>query len=188
MSRWLFPLNYCNGIPLNFHPGAFGFKRRKNFHTGLDLYTRPFEPVYACEDGVIIKIDQFTGKALGMDWWLDTWAIMVEGKSGVINYGEVQNQTVLKVGQKIRQGQFLSHVLPVVREGRERPDIEGHSRYMLHIELYKHGTSDFAQTEFAHWHPNRDPNLLDPTPGIINSFGRPDNFLSWYNFEGLEAG
>jgi hypothetical protein len=188
MSLWLFPLDDCSGIPINFHPGAFGFKRRKNFHTGVDLYTKPLEPVYACEDGVIIKIDQFTGKALGMDWWLDTWAIMVEGESGVINYGEVTKPDHLFVGSKVSTGDYLSYVLPVVKEGRERPDIEGHSRYMLHIELYKHGTSDFAQTEFAHWHPNRDPNLLDPTSFIIDSFGRPTKFFSWYNFEGLEAG
>jgi hypothetical protein len=36
-----------------------------------------------------------------MDWWLDTWAIMVEGESGVINYGEVEKPSLLKVGDKV---------------------------------------------------------------------------------------
>lgn len=188
MRRWNFPIGYCNGIPLNYHPGAFGFRRRKNFHTGIDLYTKPDTTVFPCEPGMVVKIDQFTGAALGMDWWLDTWAVMVEGNTGVINYGEVEPDSKLKVGSFVNIDSRIGRVVPVVKEGRERPDIEGHSRHMLHLELYKHKTKEFAQTEFAHWHPNRDPNLLDPTPYIINSVGAPTKYLSWYNFDGKEVG
>lgn len=181
--KWIFPIENCSGIPINFHPGAFGFKRRKNFHTGIDLYTNYHEPVYPCEIGEVVKIFQFTGASLGMDWWLDTWAVMVEGKTGVINYGEIQPNPELKVGDCVDGSTLIGNVIPVIKEGRERPDIEGHSRNMLHLELYTHGSR-----EWAHWHPCRDKNLLDPTPYIIDSIGGPRNFLSWYNFDGKEAG
>ena len=44
------------GIPLNFHPGAFGFQRRVNWHPGVDLYTTDGQIVKSIEDGVVVGV------------------------------------------------------------------------------------------------------------------------------------
>lgn len=66
----IFPLkNYNFKIPQGNHPGAFGFKRKHDFHTGIDLYCNDFDSVFAIEDGIIVNIEQFTGPEVGSDWW-----------------------------------------------------------------------------------------------------------------------
>mgnify|MGYP001208020933 CR=1 FL=1 len=184
--RWRFPLENCNGIPINHHPGAFGFHRRKNHHTGVDLYTQDGESVYAVEDGTVVHIDYFTGPKVGHDWWEETWGVMVEGASGVVNYGEITPhiESVIHVGSKIQRGQFLGRVKRVLFEDRQRPDIPGHSTSMLHLELYRHGTRDFAD-----WHdPQKNPDLLDPTPYLMAAENAPRNTLTWENAENKTVG
>lgn len=183
--RWTFPISPCNGIPINHHPGAFGFHRSKNHHTGVDLYCRDGQEVRAVEDGTIVKIDVFTGPSLGHTWWEETYGIMVEGKSGVVNYGEVHKpgwDTV--VGSTVCRGEVFAHVKRVLFENKYRPDIPGHSTSMLHLELYKSGTR-----EFADWHnPQKNPTLLDPTPYLMSAEGVPLNTLTWENSEALPVG
>jgi len=184
--RWRFPLDNCNGIPINHHPGAFGFHRRKNHHTGVDLYTEDGEAVHAVEDGTVVHIDYFTGPKVGHDWWEETWGVMIEGASGVVNYGEIVPQTnqVIEVGRKVSRGQFIGRVKRVLFPEKHRPDIPGHSTSMLHLELYKHGTRDFAD-----WHdPAKNPNLLDPTPYLMVSENGPRNTLTWDNAENKTVG
>lgn len=186
LLRWRFPLARCNGIPINHHPGAFGFHRRKNHHTGVDLYCEDMEGVYAVEDGTVVKVEVFTGPKRGHDWWEETYGIMVEGSSGVINYGEVEPhlEMVVHEGAKVHRGQFIGRVKRVLFKDKHRPDIPGHSTSMLHLELYKHGTRDFAD-----WHdPAKNPNLLDPTPYLLAAEGAPTNTLTWGNEEGKTVG
>jgi murein DD-endopeptidase MepM/ murein hydrolase activator NlpD len=159
---WKFPLKKCNGIPINYHPGAFGFRRKKDFHTGVDLYTNDGELVYAVEDGIVVNIDIFTGKKLGHDWWEETWAVMIEGSTGVVNYGELTPESNLKVGHKVHCGQFIGYVKRVLFEHKLRTDIPGHSTSMLHLELYKHGNRDFVC-----WHDQKPHSLLDPTQYLL---------------------
>ena len=185
--RWAFPLkNYppCVGIPINHHPGAFGFHRRHNFHTGVDLYTESNAVVSAVEGGTIVHIEKFTGPSVGHPWWEETWGMMIEGSSGVVNYGEISQPTRLSVGDRVKKGQVIGNVKRVLFEERLRRDIPGHSCSMLHIELYKHGTRDFAGWE----DPSKDPNLLDPTPHLISAIGAPYTTLTWDNPEGKEVG
>lgn len=184
--RWDFPLANCNGIPVNHHPGAFGFHRRKNYHTGVDLYTNDGENVYAVESGRIVHIDYFTGPKVGHDWWEETWGVMVEGPSGVINYGEItpSNDPTFVVGGRVTRGQFIGKVKRVLFPDKYRPDIPGHSTSMLHLELYTHGTEDFAD-----WHkPQKNPDLLDPTPYLITSRSAPFKTLTWENEENKTVG
>lgn len=182
--RWYFPLSKCNGIPINHHPGAFGFHRRKNHHTGVDLYTQDGEPVLAVEGGTVVKIDYFTGPKVGHEWWEETWGVMVEGPSGVVNYGEVTPVSSLRVGDRINRRTCIGHVKRVLFEDKFRPDIPGHSTSMLHLELYKHGTR-----EFADWHdPQKNPALLDPTPLLIKSQDNPCTTLTWENAENKTVG
>lgn len=184
--RWKFPLKNCNGIPINHHPGAFGFHRRKNHHTGVDLYTKDGEDVYAVEDGTVVHIDYFTGPKVGHEWWEETWGVMIEGASGVVNYGEItpQSNLIFHVGSKVKRGHFIGSVKRVLFEDRHRPDIPGHSTSMLHLELYRHGTRDFAD-----WHdPQKNPDLLDPTPLLMAAENSPRNTLTWDNAENKPVG
>lgn len=181
--RWKFPLDRCAGIPINHHPGAFGFHRQKNHHTGVDLYTTDGAPVDAVEDGVIVKIDKFTGPEVGHTWWEETWGMMIEGASGVVNYGEIYSPS-LTVGDRVKRGQKIANVKRVLFENRLRTDIPGHSCSMLHFELYKHGTR-----EFADWHdPKKNPALLDPTPKLMASEGSPNVTWTWENAEEKTVG
>lgn len=179
---WQFPLKHCSGIPINHHPGAFGFQRESNRHTGVDLYCNDEQPVYAVEDGTVVKVDIFTGPSVGHEWWEETYGIMVEGASGVVNYGEVAAPD-LKVGDAVKQGEHIGKVKRVLFKDRYRPDIPGHSTSMLHVELYKHGSRDFAD-----WNSQRDLDLLDPTPHLMQAKGSPANTLTWGNEEGKTVG
>ena len=163
---WMFPLlaDRCTGIPINPHPGCFGFKRKDSVHTGVDLYTIDEEPVYACEDGVVVGIEPFTGVKDNSPWWYDTDCILIEGHSGVICYGEVT--TYKSVGDRVRVNDFIAKVKRVILHGRERFDIPGWRPSMLHLELYYKGTRK-ASNGFE-----RDV-LRDPTPYLLESALRP---------------
>lgn len=164
--EWFFPLKDCPGVPINYHPGAFGFHRTRKHgefstHTGVDLYAKHGDPVYAVEDGVVVGIEPFTGPQDNSPWWQDTDAVLIEGKTGVVCYGEVTPNT--KVGEQVSRGDVVAFVSTVLPEGRERPDIPGHSRSMLHVEFYVHGT-----TASTSWDQGRkELGMRDPTPYLL---------------------
>ena len=55
---------------------------------------------------------------------------------------------------------------------------------MLHFELYKHGSR-----EFADWHdPQKNPNLLDPTKYLLDAENGPRKTLTWDNAENKTVG
>jgi hypothetical protein len=173
---WFFPLRECPGIPINFHPGAFGFPRKKGMsrHTGVDLYSVHDAPVYAVEPGVVVSVEPFTGPQDNSPWWLDTDAILVEGESGVICYGEVIPN--VQVGDEVRALDKIAFVSTVIPEGKERPDIPGHSRSMLHMELYDRGTKAASTS----WKQGREElGMRDPTPHLLNAISRPEVLLLW---------
>jgi hypothetical protein len=172
---WCFPLRICTGIPVGAHPGAFGTSRKHDIHTGVDLYCRDGDPASAVEDGVIVRVDPFTGPTAGSPWWQDTQAVLVEGASGVVTYGEITPLAGMAVGRRIRAGEDLGWVTEVLKEGKERPDIPGHRRAMLHVELYRPGTREPVTWPL---HCPCPVNLLDPTPHLLHSANRPGNVLS----------
>ena len=174
--RWTFPCHEpffqkkstCKGIPDIGHPGAFATKRKHSIHTGVDLYVPKKSAVHTVEPGRIVCIEQFTGANERTPWWLDTDCILVEGASGVVCYGEIEPTYGLKVGDKVKRDQYIGCVLPVLPDSKFRPDIEGHSVSMLHMELYPHGRytpSDGFE---------KDKNdLRDPTPFLVNAINAP---------------
>jgi murein DD-endopeptidase MepM/ murein hydrolase activator NlpD len=158
---WKLPIYVCDKKVEGEYtqsPGSFGAERKYDVHTGVDLYTAENEPVFSMEDGKVVKVAVFTGPALGHDWWNETFAVMVEGESGVICYGEIKAAVV--EGQLIQRGDLIGYVTPVLPEGKERPDIPGHSRSMLHVELYEHGAREFVEWKLGEPCPK---GLLDPT-------------------------
>ena len=159
--NWLLPIN-CIFIPTSEHPGGFGFRRKHDVHTGVDLYCEDGQPVYAVEDGEVVKIDYFTGAVVGMPWWETTSAVMIEGETGVVNYGEINPYEQLQIGQKISRGQRIGFVKRVLPNHKLRSDIPFHSTSMLHVELYKHGAREFANGAL-------DETVLDPTPFLLKA-------------------
>lgn len=171
--QWYFPIVGCPGVPINNHPGAFGVTRKHDIHTGVDLYVNEIKDkrIKAVESGVIIKKGHFTGPQLNQSWWNNTDYIMIEGASGVINYGELKLWGNSSIYHCVEKGDVIGIIDPVLPEGKERPDIIGHSRYMLHLELYKRGTTDFV--EWKHNEPQPE-NLLNPTSLLLNAKNSPE--------------
>lgn len=180
---WVFPLKNCNGIPINYHPGAFGFHRKKNYHTGVDLYCQDGDTVYAVETGIIVKYGQFTGKEVGHNWWNNTWAVMIEGPSGVVNYGELYENN-WKLGDYVERGTPIGKVKQVLFNEKLRTDIPGHSCSMLHLELYCNGSREFADWDS----PTKIPDLLDPTAHLILAIDSVFNILTWNNKDSKTVG
>lgn len=135
------------------HQGGFGAVRKHDRHTGVDIYTQDGTPVFAIEDGVVIKVGQFTGEAVGSPWWRDTWAIIVDGTIGAICYGEIE--PVVKTGDFVHEGDLLGQVRQVLKKDKGLP------MSMLHVELYENGYLG----DWAEWNldDERPRGLLDPT-------------------------
>lgn len=151
---WNWPL-WCGDAGLPDAPGQFGVVRKHDIHTGVDLYTYPGMPVLPVEDGVVVAIEDFTGPQAGSPWWNETQAVLVEGASGVVCYGELSPLRDLTVGDLVGVESCLGCVKTVLRKDKGRP------MTMLHLELYKKGQRETAW--WRHGEPCPD-GLLDPTP------------------------
>lgn len=145
------------GLPLALHPGAFGVQRLNHTHEGLDLYAPHGTTVFAVEAGVVVAVKPFTGPHAGLPWWLDTWAVFVEGPSGVVVYGEVA--PMVAEGTVVAAGEALGTVSTVLAKDKGRP------RAMLHLELHVTGSRIAPE-----WlvHDERPAQLLDPTPFLLS--------------------
>lgn len=152
-----FLLNYefASEIPLLPHPGAFGKLRKNHIHEGIDLYCENGKSVVAMESGTIVGIYNFTGESVNSPWWNETSCILIEGETGVLNYGEILVSDGLCVGQWVNEGQEIGTVTPVLKTSKGRP------MCMLHLELYKHGT----KKHIDEWSIGAEKplQLLDPT-------------------------
>ncbi len=148
----------CTGLPIDQHCGAFGVQRKHHTHEGVDLYAPVGMPVLAVEPGQVVAVKPFTGPHAGpsLAHWLDTWAVFVEGESGVVVYGEIAPH--VKVGATVHAGQVVGVVMRVLRNYKHRPVS------MLHLELHKHGSRNAPE-----WlvHDNKPDVLLDPTPYLL---------------------
>lgn len=146
-------------IPMIPHPGAFGVTRKKHMHEGIDLYCNNGDEVIAIEEGIVININAFTGEMVGSPWWNNTYCVLIEGKTGVFNYGELIPHKNLKIGMKIEEGQTIGHITTILKEDKGRP------MNMLHLELYKHGTKEHLN-EWSLQMEQAD-NLLNPTEHLL---------------------
>lgn len=143
-------------LPPEGSPGSFGYKRSFYYHSGIDLYCPTGTFVQAIESGTIVNIETFTGESADppSPWWNDTQSIMIEGDKWVLGYCEIHVLAALEVGQRIRKGDILGWVVPVLKEDK------GNGTSMLHFEQYAKGTRSHA--EWLHDEPKPDC-LLDPT-------------------------
>lgn len=147
-------------IPVGKHCGAFGAVRKHDVHKGVDLYCPVGTPVFAVEDGTAVDVRQFTGAALGFPWWNDTWAISIEGESGVAVYGEIEVVPDLTIGTFIERGTIVGNVLQVLSKDKGRP------MSMLHFALHRKGVLRNGRWKVGAEQPC---GLLDPTHQLLKS-------------------
>lgn len=164
--RWKFPLDGYYGnrfIPVWPHLGAFGAVRKYEVHNGVDIYCEGEVDVFAIEDGEVVEMGQFTGAEVASPWWNDTWYMTVKGRSGYIVYGEVVPYRDMEIGKNVKSGDKIAFVTPVLKDGKVRMDIQGHSQFMLHIELKRELVHDGGWPLGT----ERPKELLDPTAYLI---------------------
>jgi len=179
MDNLLWPLERRHPL-LPDEPGQFGIARKNDVHTGVDLYAEINDHVVAMEDGTVVLIEPFTGAHVVQEadkspWWNDTWAVLVEGKSGVIAYGEVF--PCVETGIKVRAGERIGQVIPVLRTFKGRPMV------MLHLELMRHGSRSTV------WWRNGDPKpdcLIDPMPLLLSSAGSHATTFDMDLYDGIQ--
>ena len=108
MSRHWYQCPLEGGIivPSAPHPGGFGAQRKHDLHTGVDLYVDGPVLVQAIEEGTVVAVREFTGEKSQppTPWWNRTRAILIEGRSGVIVYGEVATHWITVAQQMDRLG------------------------------------------------------------------------------------
>jgi len=159
MTDWSNPLGKLK-LKLPPEHGRFAAVRKYDTHAGIDLYAPHGTEVYTVEQGTVVAIEYFTGPSVGMPWWNDTRVILVEGKSGVVVYGEIQEHEWIKVGMKLSASQRIGTVLTVLKKDKDLP------MSMLHLELHRH-------FELSHvWHSwelneTKPEYLLDPTDKLF---------------------
>lgn len=151
------------GLPVGQHKGAFGVQRKHHVHEGVDLYVPAHTPIVAVENSVVVSVQPFTGKIAGSPWWRDTWAVLVEGETGVVVYGEMTVADGVSVGRELMQGDLVGFITPVLLVDKGRP------LSMLHLELHYHGT-----TTAPEWPVNgrRPASLRDPTTYLKDAITR----------------
>ena len=170
-TKWRWPLEFSfSSVPVDDHPGSFGYRRRKSHHSGVDLYCKEGSFVYAMESGRVIGWEHFTGQQDGSPWWNDTDALLVEGPSGIVCYGEINiNEALKNKNAVVSRGELIGTVVPVVKKGRERPDIPGHSRSMLHVELYERDKYECSAAGSWPLDSKKPSYLCDPTARLAES-------------------
>ena len=154
------PIKKHFNIPVGNHYGSFGVKRKFSYHCGVDLYTEENTPVFAIESGIVVEIKWFTGPDAGSDWWLPTRCVSIEGDSGVIVYGEIQEVSHIKIGSSVCMGKHIGNVQRVLKHDKGKP------LSMLHIQLLEHGITD---SDIPSWKHDMDKpkGLLNPTDMLI---------------------
>ena len=151
-----YPLkNKTISIPSEGAVGDFAFKRSFYFHPGIDLYCDYGQEIIAIEDGVVVNIETFTGPMAipPSPWWNETFSIMIEGDSGVLGYCEIKPVSYLKVGVKVKAGDLIATVIPVLKRDK------GNGTTMLNFEQYTYGTREHVTWELGTEKPS---NLLNP--------------------------
>lgn len=143
-------------LPLAPHPGAYGVTRQHHRHEGIDFYCPEGTPVTAVEEGTVVAVLDFTGPKADSPWWHDTQAVLVEGSSGVVLYGEIAPDVA--VGDQVQAGQQIGRVVQVLREDKGRP------MSMLHLEFHAAGTRDCYEWPVD---ASKPASLQDPTPHLL---------------------
>lgn len=138
-------------------PGSFGYVRKYDVHTGVDIYLPEGTPVFALEEGVVVWSGQFTGAAVDSAWWDDTWAVAIQSQNRILVYGELYRHEIPQVGSRIGGNWLIGYVKKVSRVPKGRP------MSMLHIEEYDQ-TIPFVEPVVWNKGEPMPEGLCNPTP------------------------
>ena len=136
-------LNKTPSIPPEGSVGDFAFRRSWYYHPGIDLYCEANQAIQAIEDGVVVNVENFTGPEANppSPWWLETYSILIEGKSGVLGYCELKPMSYIQTGFAIKEGDIIAHIVPVLKKDK------GNGTTMLHFEQYQKYTTNHVTWE-----------------------------------------
>jgi murein DD-endopeptidase MepM/ murein hydrolase activator NlpD len=145
-GAYKFPLKSRSPISYKTGMRRFGANRSgSRKHSGCDLYAPIGTPIYAMDDGEVIKnIYSF---------YLGTYALEIKHSKFIARYGEIKSAAQgLKKGSKIKKGQLIAYV----------GELRGLNMSMLHLELYR-GTGTGSLTVRGNKPYQRRSDLIDPT-------------------------
>ena len=99
---------------------SFGSNRSngQRAHAGVDLYAPVGTPIYAIKGGTVTQGPYH--------FYLGAYALEIDHGSFLARYGEIQMQTVVQAGDKVKGGQQIARV----------GQLNGYPQSMLHLELY----------------------------------------------------
>jgi murein DD-endopeptidase MepM/ murein hydrolase activator NlpD len=136
-------------------PGSFGANRRGRAHAGCDLYAPLGTWIHAIAAGEVILGPYY--------FYAGTFALEVDHGEFVARYGEIQKDTPVRRGSKVKAGQRIARVGHLINIGVKSD--------MLHLELYAGSASGeltvkgAASARRADGVPfQRRKDLMDPTP------------------------
>jgi murein DD-endopeptidase MepM/ murein hydrolase activator NlpD len=154
-DRHFFPLSRIHSESWSNPPGAFGSNRGGRAHAGCDLYGPLGTWIHAIAAGEVTLGPYY--------FYAGTYAIEVNHGDFVARYGEIQRDTPVRRGDKVKAGQRIGRVGHLVNIGVKSD--------MLHLELYKgtasgpltvKGADSARRVDGVPYQRRRD--LMDPTP------------------------
>ncbi|MCC6556016.1 MAG: peptidoglycan-binding protein [Polyangiaceae bacterium] len=140
-------------------PGSFGANRGARAHAGCDLYAPLGTWIHAITAGEVLLGPYY--------FYAGTFALEVHHGHFIARYGEIQKDTPVRKGDKVKAGQRIARVGHLVNINVKSD--------MLHLELYKGSGSGSltvkgsASAKRADGVPyQRRSDLMDPTPHLAN--------------------
>ena len=157
------PINSIINIDKIPAQNRFGFQRKYDIHTGIDLFANEGEPVFSIESGIITNFGYFTGPETLTPWWRTTEFLTIKGESGKFVYGEIKINKAIFTKKIISSGELIGWVTRVLIKDKGLPTT------MLHLELLStRAILPYANT----WEKNtcRAEYLLDPEPILKKTY------------------
>lgn len=155
-AMFFFPFDRLPSANWTSAPRSFGSRRSggKRAHAGCDLYAPKGTIIHAITNGTVIRGPYY--------FYSGTYALEVDHGTFIARYGEIQESTFVRDGDKVKAGQPIAKVGHLV--GIRVPSD------MLHLELYgksEHGAltvSGIASAKTSEGRPFlRRKDLIDPT-------------------------
>lgn len=130
--------------------------RKHDMHLGTDIHLpageevilprfskHPMTNIFVEKSWEVVRVENFTGpnSVPPTPWWNDTQAVMIRNGVFVHVLGEIE--TSLKVGQRIKEGDVVGRIKPVLKKANGMPNS------MLHYECWRVGAWDMLEKNYG---------------------------------------
>lgn len=154
-AQFFFPFKTLPAVNWTESIRRFGAHRRGRAHAACDLYFPEGTTIHAITAGSVVRGPYA--------FYQGTFALEIDHGTFLARYGEIQQSTFVREGDRVTAGQ------PIARVG----NLIGITNSMLHLELYDksaHGPLTVAAAQSAR-HADGRPfmrrrDLIDPTPRL----------------------